>query len=480
MLKGIYFLETNSGILSDMEGCFTINDAFVYRGGCGVIREAVRQLRGMTDISFIVISEQLIDGDCEEALRQLEEFPAQKIVTTATKDEVKKLRLAKKAQLLTAPYTYDELDELLKKICGSSSFAEGEIEQIAESDISRRVDNPFSAAMDEDASPVSEPVEKPSFRERLKSVQLDRSAQREDRLFPQKMVVIYNQKGGVGKSTIAKELAIAITCLSIQRGNDLYRPKVCLCDLDLDSSDMASLLNLNGEPNVKLWADDIAKQAEKTKTRVESVRFSEWEIKQNFLQKHESGLYVLTAPERKTEGLQISRETVVAILENLRLCDFDVVLVDTGSNIFDYTIAAILAATDILALSTCDVVSAKRIDGVMEDILQDVPGFDRGRMRLVINKYDPSFNISPAEIEGVLNLPLISVIPDCREVTNINNSGNSVFYGSQKSAARGQAFADSVRKLARRLLDIGDRTEATPEASVERKERGLFRKMFRK
>ena len=41
MLKGIYFLETNSSVLSDMEGCFTINDAFVYKGGCGVIREAV-------------------------------------------------------------------------------------------------------------------------------------------------------------------------------------------------------------------------------------------------------------------------------------------------------------------------------------------------------------------------------------------------------------------------------------------------------
>lgn len=27
MLKGIYFLETNSSVLSDMEGCFTINDA---------------------------------------------------------------------------------------------------------------------------------------------------------------------------------------------------------------------------------------------------------------------------------------------------------------------------------------------------------------------------------------------------------------------------------------------------------------------
>ena len=212
MLKGIYFLETNSGILSDMEGCFTINDAFLYKGGCGVIREAVKQLNQMDSVDFIVISERLIDGDCEEALRQLENIQAQKIVATSTKDEILKMKLAKKARLLPFPYTYDELDELLKKICGSSTYGEGEIEQIAESSVARSVDNPFSAGREEPApEPVPEPPQRPSFQERLKNVQFHQTSQREDRLFSQKTVVVCNQKGGVGKSTITKELAIAQT-----------------------------------------------------------------------------------------------------------------------------------------------------------------------------------------------------------------------------------------------------------------------------
>ena len=105
MLKGIYFLETNSSTLSDMEGCFAINDAFVYRGGCGVIREAVKQLEQMKDISFIVISDRLIDGNCEEALSQLSHLSAQMIVATSTKDELLKSRLSKKAKLLPYPYS---------------------------------------------------------------------------------------------------------------------------------------------------------------------------------------------------------------------------------------------------------------------------------------------------------------------------------------------------------------------------------------
>lgn len=478
MLKGIYFLETNSGILSDMEGCFTINDAFSYKGGCGVIREAVKQLNQMDGVDFIVISERLIDGDCEEALRQLENIQAQKIVATSTKDEILKMRLSKKARLLPFPYTYDELDELLKKICGSSTYGEGEIEQIAESAVARSVDNPFSAGREEPApEPVPEPPKRVSFQERLKNVQFHQTSQREDRLFSQKTVVVCNQKGGVGKSTITKELAIALTCLSIQKGEQLYQPKVCLCDLDLDSSDMASLLNLPAEPNIKHWAEDIEKQAAREKKKAETIRFTEWDIKQNYLQKHDSGLYILTAPENKTDGLQVSREVIIAVLENLRLCNFDIVIVDTGSNIFDYTIAAILKATVILALSTCDVVSAKRIDGVLEDILLGIDGFDKSKMKLVINKYDAAFNISPEEIAGVLKIPLIAVIPDCREITNVNNSGNSVFYGSSKAAAKQQNFADAVRRLAKQLLEIAPGHEAA-DVGKEEKGKGIFGRLF--
>lgn len=480
MLKGIYFLETNSSVLSDMEGCFTINDAFVYKGGCGVIREAVKQLEKMQDVSFIVISDRLIDGTCEEALEQFSTISAQMIVATSTRDELMRTRLAKRAKLLPYPYSYEELDALLKKICGSSSYEDGEIEDIANSDISRDVDNPFSAGKKTEETPESEPViRKSSFQDRLKDVQLSKTSERAGRMTPQHTVVIYNQKGGVGKSTIAKELAIAMTCLSIQKGKELYRPKVCLCDLDLDSSDISSLLGLPLEPNIKQWSDDISKQYEKAK-KMDTVFFSEWDIKQNYLQQHESGLYVLTAPEIKTEGITINYRTVSTIIENLKLCEFDVIIVDTGANILDYTISAILAATDILALSTCDVVSAKRIDGVLEDILSNVDAFDRNKMKLLINRYDPAFNITPEELSGVLQMPLIGVIPDCREITNVNNGGNSVFYGNTRSGDKQKAFANAVRAVAKRLLelDIGEHTAVT--SFDENREPRLFDFLFKR
>lgn len=308
---------------------------------------------------------------------------------------------------------------------------------------------------------------------------MTKTSQRTGRIMPQRTIAIYNQKGGVGKSTIAKELAIAMTCLSIQNGDELYRPKVCLCDFDLDSSDMASLLNLAPEPNIKQWSDDISKQYEKIK-KMDTVLFSEWDIKQNYLQQHESGLFVLVAPERKTEGLSINYRTVSTIIENLKLCDFDVIIIDTGSNILDYTISALLTASDILALSTCDVVSAKRIDGVLEDILLNVDGFDRGKMRLLVNKYDPAFNISPDEISGVLQMPLVGIIPDCREITNVNNGGNSVFYGNTKSADKQKAFANAVRIVAKRMLELDAGDHIAQTKFEDNRGQGFFSNLFRR
>ena len=429
-----------------------------------------------------MISDRLIDGTCEEALEQFSTISAQMIVATSTRDELMRTRLAKRAKLLPYPYSYEELDALLKKICGSSSYEDGEIEDIANSDISRDVDNPFSAGKKAEDTSEPEPesvIRKSSFQDRLKDVQLSKTSERAGRMMPQHTVVIYNQKGGVGKSTIAKELSIAMTCLSIQKGKELYRPKVCLCDLDLDSSDISSLLGLPLEPNIKQWSDDISKQYEKAK-KMDTVFFSEWDIKQNYLQQHESGLYVLTAPEIKTEGITINYRTVSTIIENLKLCEFDVIIVDTGANILDYTISAILAATDILALSTCDVVSAKRIDGVLEDILSNVDGFDRNKMKLLINRYDPAFNITPEELSGVLQMPLIGVIPDCREITNVNNGGNSVFYGNTRSGDKQKAFANAVRTVAKRLLelDIGEHTAVT--SFEENREPRLFDFLFKR
>ena len=101
-------------------------------------------------------------------------------------------------------------------------------------------------------------------------------------------------------------------------------------------------------------------------------------------------------------------------------------------------------------------------------------------MKLLINRYDPTFNITPEELSGVLQMPLIGVIPDCREITNVNNGGNSVFYGNTRSTDKQKAFANAVRSVAKRLLEIDAGEGSAPVEIWESNERGLFSFLFRR
>ena len=110
----------------------------------------------------------------------------------------------------------------------------------------------------------------------------------------------------------------------------------------------------------------------------------------------------------------------------------------------------------------------------------NVEGFDRGKMRLLVNKYDPAFNISPDELSGVLQMPLVGIIPDCREITNVNNGGNSVFYGNTKSADKQKAFASAVRAVAKRMLELDAGDHIAQTRFEANRGQGFFGGLFRR
>ena len=101
-------------------------------------------------------------------------------------------------------------------------------------------------------------------------------------------------------------------------------------------------------------------------------------------------------------------------------------------------------------------------------------------MRLLVNKYDSAFNISPDELSGVLQMPLVGIIPDCREITNVNNGGNSVFYGNTKSADKQKAFANAVRIVAKRMLELDAGDHIAQTKFEDNRGQGFFSNLFRR
>lgn len=463
MTKGIYFLDKNVSLLSDIESFFVVNDTVCYRGGCGLLQQAKKETEGRKDIDIIVISDNLIDATCVEALKAFIDYPAKKIVALRNNDSVTKERLSKYAVVITYPFSCNLIEETIKRMADAPAYDETDLERIAESNV--ETDNPFYSGVKAVPKPKSS-VRQPSFQEKLKTVQLNRYSAPESRIFPQKVIAIYSQKGGVGKSTISRELAISSSCIQIKNEAITYRPKVCLCDFDFEASDISAIMNIENSNGIMTWCEDIEYEMQRSNIQPEDVRFTENIIKERYLVKHESGVYVLCAPICKTDSFKIESSYLEAIISNLKLCEFDVILMDTGPNILDYTLTALLYADEIYAVCNCDMMSARRIDGMLGDIFSKMAGFNYGKISLLVNRMQERASVTPSEIAKALNLTLIGDIPYYPEIVEINNEGVSVFLNRRKPSGRSSEYAAALKQIAKKLictdnLKFGSRTADT-------------------
>ena len=82
---------------------------------------------------------------------------------------------------------------------------------------------------------------------------------------------IISGPSGVGKSTVSRELAIAIRTAHIERDLTEYVPKVCLCDFDFEASDIAVLMGLN--PTVYAKALGLADREDRA-SRLENAKIN--------------------------------------------------------------------------------------------------------------------------------------------------------------------------------------------------------------
>lgn len=465
MSKGIYFLEQNRTIVSDMEGYFFIKNEYNLAGTSNSISKGVPEILSNPSIQVIVISESLIDGNCMTALAKLSNSQAMKIVTLNTPNEMLQNDIRKTgAKIIIKPYGFTDLDKVIKS--NMQAAPQPKPAPVPQSQPQSKPvepkrpmsDNPF---ITQGAKYTNESQE--DVKDRLRKVRVTPTEETRDRLLPQQVLAVHNQKGGVGKTTTTKELAIAIRRFGIKKNGVIKQPEVCIVDCDLDAcGDITHMMNLPARKNIGLWNTDLKleqRRIEEKTGKVEpltNIRFSEQTIKGNYLVRHESGVWVLPAPTIKMESTKIHRDAIQSIIQNLRACDFDIILLDTGPNILEYSVAALLEADKILAVSTCEISSVNRLDGIIKDLLNFSDfGRDLNKIKLIINMYDNKGNISPKEVATVLNVELVGVIPRFDEMPNINNEAYSSFDNKiAKDKKANQIYSDSINKIARKVTGI--------------------------
>ena len=246
---------------------------------------------------------------------------------------------------------------------------------------------------------------------------------------PGQVIAVFSPKGGVGRTTVAVNLAVAAA-------TELNR-KVVLVDASFQFGDVGVLLNLN--PKGKSIADLLPE-----------LETGEPESLDTFVVTHSAGIRVLLAPPTPETAELITPAAVRKIIEKLRY-EADVVIVDCAAFFNDTTLAILDMADTILTMLSLEITSIKNMRLFLE--VADQLGYEKGKVRLVLNRGDSALGIRLADVEQSIGRKVNDTITsDGRSVVYALNRGVP-FFLSNKDAQVSQ----DILRLAKAV--IGERAQ---------------------
>lgn len=239
----------------------------------------------------------------------------------------------------------------------------------------------------------------------------------ESRRDPSRVVVVTGPRGGVGRSTIAANLAVALAAEA---------PKdTVLVDLDLHFGDVGVMLDLQPLGTI---ADVFEAPAS-----MDSL------VLKTFLTQHPAGLWVLCSSPSPTIADTATPMAVGRLLRQLA-AEFRYVVVDTSARLDAFTMAAVEQATDNIAVTSMDVASAHALRRQLA--MLSAAGAAPESRHVVLSRAERSRGVGPREIESLLGMPVDVVVPTAPEVVAAANLGVPVAWKK-----RGGPFGKAMAQL---------------------------------
>ncbi len=226
------------------------------------------------------------------------------------------------------------------------------------------------------------------------------------------VVAVFSPKGGVGRTTVAVNLAVAAA-------TELGK-KVVLIDGSFQFGDVGVLLNLN--PKNKSIAD-LVPELEQAGHDVESI--------DTFVINHSAGIRVLLAPPSPEMAELITPSGIRRIIDTLRKTH-DLVVVDCTAFFNDTTLAILDSADTILTMLSLEITSIKNMRLFLE--VADQLGYEAGKVRLVLNRADSALGIRVADVEHSIGRKVDdTIVSDGRSVVYALNRGVPFFLSNREA-----------------------------------------------
>lgn len=210
------------------------------------------------------------------------------------------------------------------------------------------------------------------------------------------MISLFSPKGGVGRTTLAFNLAVAL-------GAD---HRVCLIDGSLQFSDMRGLLRAPaGAPSIMNLPTDRIRD-----TDLAEVVWTD-----------PSGIDVLLAPPRIEMAEMVTARDIEKALSIIRQV-YEVIIVDTRASLSDDVLAFLDASDLILEVLAYDSMAIRAL--AMADEAFATIGYAPSKIEAVLNRSDSTGGFSKADVEEALNRQIDhEVVSDGKLVIAANNEG---------------------------------------------------------
>lgn len=264
-----------------------------------------------------------------------------------------------------------------------------------------------------------------------------------------RLVTVFSPKGGVGKTTIAVNLAVAMS---------REERSVCLVDLDLAFGDVAITLQLFP---ARTLADAVPLESGLDVDSLDSL-----------LTPHRDGFQTLVAPVQPDAKDAIPASLVGKILRLLK-AKFDVVVVDTAPSFDEHVLQAIDETDELLLVTTLDIPTLKNVKIAAETL--DLLNFPKHRRRLVLNRADDKVGLTVDKVEQTLGMKVVVSVPTSSQVASSTNSGEPIL-GALPRHPVSRALATLAADLEETAAD-GREPDDTPKRALPK--RSLLRRSSR-
>ncbi|MGE5615233.1 MAG: AAA family ATPase [Bacillota bacterium] len=240
------------------------------------------------------------------------------------------------------------------------------------------------------------------------------------------VITVFSTKGGVGKTTIASNLAVSMA--------RTLKKRIVLMDLDLQFGDVAIMLNVSSKNTIS----DLVKEYGQLDAN----------LVEEYLVTHISGVKVLPAPVKPEYAEYITGNHVEKLINILRE-SYHYIIVDTSANFHEAVLTALDMSDRILMVSTLDLPTIKNIKSGL-DVMETLR-YPAEKIHVVLNKASEQFGIKYKDFENTLRQPIWSYIPEDSQtvVTSANKGFPFVMTRTETKVAR--AIIDMGRELAREL-----------------------------